>query len=158
MTHRDIPVWLLVLPALAALAMAVLAKPKRRTATGDLSAKTPLTDREQSMYFRLLQALPEQVILAQVALSALLDTKDRPTRATFDRKVADFVICSKAFRVIAVVELDDASHRGRQANDASRDQMLTKAGIKTLRFKNIPDADDLRRALQTGPMGFSADR
>lgn len=118
-----------------------------RKATGELSAKQPLTEREQAMYFRLTKTLPEHVVLAQVAFSALLTTKDKPTRATFDRKVADFVLCDKAFTVLAAIELDDASHRDRQAHDAARDALLTKAGIRVMRFKNVPDADVLLQAV-----------
>ncbi len=116
-------------------------------ATGDLRARQPLTEREQAMYFRLTQALPEYVVLAQVAFSALLDTKDRPTRATFDRKVADFVVCTKAFEIAAVIELDDASHRGREEADAARNAMLERVAYRVLRFKNVPDAEALRKAL-----------
>lgn len=118
-----------------------------RKATGELSAKQPLTEREQAMYFRLTKTLPEHVVLAQMAFSALLTTKDKPTRATFDRKVADFVLCDKAFNVLAAIELDDASHRDRQAQDAARDALLTKAGIPVMRFKNVPDADVLLQAV-----------
>lgn len=118
-----------------------------RKATGELWAQRPLTEREQAMYFRLTKTLPEHVVLAQVAFSSLLDTSDRPTRNTFDRKVADFVLCDKAFTVLATIELDDASHNGRRARDAARDALLTKAGIPVMRFKNVPDADVLLQAV-----------
>ncbi|PND39526.1 hypothetical protein C1O66_03605 [Paucibacter aquatile] len=135
-------------PLAVVLTVFLLVKARRRPrATGKLWKRTPLTKREQGMYFRLKNALPDRVVLAQVSFSALLDTRDRPTRATFDRKVADFVICSKAFEVAAVIELDDESHRGREHLDQRRDQLLTKAGIKVLRFKNIPDEGELLAAL-----------
>lgn len=137
-----LPVLVLVL-----LAAAVAGTKQQRKATGHLSAKRPLTKREQSMYFRLIETFPDQVVLAQVAFSALLTTKDRPTRATFDRKVCDFVLCSKAFDVIAVIELDDASHQGRQDADAKRQALLTNAGYRVERFAQIPDVADLRNRL-----------
>ncbi len=121
-----LPVFVLVL-LVAAVAGA---KQRNRKATGVLSGKRPLTKREQAMYFRLIQTFPDHVVLAQVAFSAILTTKDRPTRATFDRKVCDFVLCSKAFDVLAVIELDDASHKGRQDADAKRDAMLASAGYR----------------------------
>jgi very-short-patch-repair endonuclease len=134
-----------LLVAIAFLAVLILTKSNRksRRASGDLRPKKPLSDREQSMYFRLRDSLPNRIVLAQVAFSALLETKDRPTRATFDRKVADFVICSTAFEVIAVVELDDASHRGNEAKDTKRDGLLTAAGIKVVRFKNVPNQSEV---------------
>ncbi|OWQ90150.1 hypothetical protein CDN98_03635 [Roseateles terrae] len=138
-----LPVFVLVLLAAAVAG----ARNQGRKATGLLGGKRPLTNREQAMYFRLVQSFPDHVVLAQVAFSAILTTKDRPTRATFDRKVCDFVLCSKAFDVLAVIELDDASHKGRADADRKRDAILTKAGYRVLRFPQVPDADDLRMTL-----------
>lgn len=133
--------------AVVAVALVALAKqtPGRR-ATGDLRARRPLTDREQAMYFRLTTTFPDRIVLAQVAFSALLESRDRPTRSTFDRKVADFVLCSKDFSAVAVIELDDASHQGRAGADSKRDALLVKAGYRVVRFKNVPDAADLLAA------------
>lgn len=125
---------------------------KGRKATGQMTAIPPLTEAEQAMFNRLSEALPDRVILAQVAFSALLDTKDRPTRATFDRKRADFVVCSKAFQVLAVVELDDASHKGRAQEDAKREQMLTGCGYRVLRYKRVPDIEQVRSDFLPQPL------
>lgn len=110
---------------------------------GTISAKIPITKNEQPMYFRLREAFPEHVVLAQVAFSAVLQTKVRSTRNTFDRKVADFVICTKAFQVVAFVELDDASHNGKETADSKRDSLLTSAGYKVFRYKRVPDVETL---------------
>lgn len=118
----------------------------RRGSKESPSARKPLTNREQAMYFRLQSALPEYVVLAQVSFGALLKAKSFAARNTYDRKIADFVVCSKAFEVIAVIELDDASHNNKQAQDGKRDQLLQKAGYKTMRFKNVPDAADFQAA------------
>lgn len=138
-----------VLPVLVLVMLAAAATGARRPrkATGQLGARRPLTPREQSMYFRLIETFPGHIVLAQVAFSAILTTKDRPTRATFDRKVCDFVLCSKAFEVIAVIELDDASHRVRERADAKRQALLTGAGYRVERFAQIPDQHDLRDRL-----------
>lgn len=112
-------------------------------AKGLIQPQKPLTENEQPMYFRLAQAFPEHVVLAQVAFSALLKCKSTATRNTFDRKRADFVLCTKAFEVVAVIELDDSSHKGREDNDRSRDALLTNAGYKVLRYKQVPDATKL---------------
>jgi very-short-patch-repair endonuclease len=53
--------------------------------------------------------------------------------------MADFVLCSKAFDVLAVIELDDSSHKSREREDADRDQWLTKAGYRVVRYPQIPD-------------------
>jgi len=144
---------ILLFAVLAALAFVAVTLKTRgsatpgRKATGDVRKRNPLTEREQAMYFRLTKTFPDTVVLAQVAMSALLDTNDRPTRSTFDRKVCDFVLCSKAFHVLAIVELDDSTHRNKEARDERRDAILGKAGYRTLRFKQVPDAADLRAAV-----------
>lgn len=85
------------------------------------------------MYPRLLKALPDIVILAQVCFSALLTARKTGTRNRFDRKIADFVVCDKALQVLAVIELDDSSHRGKEGKDAARDKLLQDAGHRVTR-------------------------
>jgi very-short-patch-repair endonuclease len=149
-SHKEAPMKLtnLLLPLLAVVLLAIVAgalalRIGKRKASGDLAAKKPLTEREQAMYFRLVSTFPEHVVLAQVAFSALLASKDRPTRSTFDRKVADFVLCQKDFTPVAVIELDDKSHRGKETSDAARDALLAKAGYRVQRFANVPDVAEL---------------
>jgi very-short-patch-repair endonuclease len=140
---------LLVIVALVLLALAALKKKSGQGPAETPRRRGPVTKNEQPMYFRLRDAFPEHVVLAQVAFSALLTARHRRTRNTFDRKVADFVLCTKAFEVLAVIELDDSSHAGRDRQDAARDVLLTGAGYKVLRFKTVPDVDRLRATLQT---------
>jgi len=141
---------LIVLIVVAVLALGVLVaiKGKRpRRGESEISRKDPLTKNEQPMYFRLVEALPEHIVLAQVAFSALLKTGKQATRNRFNRKVADFVICEKSFRVIACVELDDSSHKGREEQDRERDQLLTNAGYRVIRYKKVPNIDEVRSAI-----------
>lgn len=150
---------LIIIAAVVFVLLFAKSRPGSRRATGQLSAKQPLTPREQAMFFRLQSALPEYVVLAQVAFSALLTTRDRPTRSTFDRKVCDFVVCSKAFQVIAIVEIDDVSHRGREGADAKRDALLEAAGYRVVRFAQVPDLVDVRPAVLPAVLAdVSADR
>lgn len=134
--------------AVSIAAAVVQSRPWRRRASGDIRPKKLLTEREQPMFFRLQQAFPEHVVLSQVAFSALLTAKDLPTRQRFNRKVADFVLTTKAFEVLAVIELDDASHRGREVHDSRRDFMLEQAGYRVLRFKHVPDVVDVQQAVR----------
>lgn len=99
------------------------------------------------MFLRLTQALPEHIVLAQVSFSALLDAKTQRARNRFNQKTADFVICDKAFNVVAEVELDDSSHNGRSKQDANRDNMLKDAGYKVIRFNNVPTVAAIQSAL-----------
>jgi len=111
--------------------------------------KAVLTPNEQAMYNRLNQALPDLIVLAQVSFGALLNAKNQTTRNTFDRKIADFVVCDRAFQVLAVIELDDSSHKGKEVQDASRDSMLTQTGYRVVRYQQIPDIDQVQRDLQS---------
>lgn len=129
------------------LLLAIATRRTRKLAKlGDLvlTAKKPLTPFEIQMYTALASAVPEFVVLAQVALSALLTTNRRADRNRFDRKVADFVICTKQLVPIVVIELDDSSHNKKQAADADRDAMLRNAGYQTIRYRNIPQLAQLK--------------
>ncbi|TBR14243.1 MAG: DUF2726 domain-containing protein [Rugosibacter sp.] len=109
--------------------------------------KKPLSQPEQILYFRLVQALPEHIVLAQVQLSRLLGVKKGNNyQAWFNRinrMSADFVVCNKDSSIVAVIELDDATHQreDRQAADAKKDKALASAGVRIVRWhaKSIPD-------------------
>lgn len=135
---------LIAMSFLAALATAAKRAGQRN---GTIKSRAPVTKYEQPMYFRLREAFPDDIVLAQVAFSALLTTRDRATRNTFDRKVTDFVLCDKAFQVKAIIELDDSSHHGREAVDMKREALLTQAGYRVLRFKRVPDIEVVKKAL-----------
>ena len=137
--------WPLLLVLVIAGVIAAVMSPKGKSREKP-KAKRPLTDREQAMFFRLQESLPDHVVMAQVAFSALLDAKSIATRNTFDRKVADFVVCTKAFTVVAVIELDDASHKTKRQADAARERLLTDVGYRVVRFKNVPDVLDVKKA------------
>ena len=126
---------------------AIALKKGKKTDSFNARAKKPLTENEQPMYFRLVETFPELVVLAQVSFSALMIGRTQADRNKLNRKMADFVICSKAFEVIAVIELDDSSHKGRDKEDATRDAMIASVGYRTIRFKRTPNADELKIAV-----------
>lgn len=140
---------LLLFVAIASIAVATKAPQRKRQKPW--AKASPLTKREQPMYFRLIEAFPDHIVLAQVAFSALLDSKSPAIRNTFDRKVADFVVCSKGFTVLAVIELDDSTHDGRELQDAARAALLTEAGYRVLRYRTVPDASKLQADLAEVP-------
>ena len=123
---------------------------KRKKPTGPLTLKRKqlLTNREQQMFSVLSSALPECVVLAQVSFSALVTAEGWQSRNRFNRKVADFVLCSKQMNVIAVIELDDRSHIGREHQDRERDAMLKQAGYTTIRYPSIPTTEQIRRDIE----------
>jgi very-short-patch-repair endonuclease len=113
-----------------------------------LTARRPLTQFEEKMFIALCEALPECTVLAQVTFQALLDTPEIADRNRFNRKSADFVICSKLLTPIAVVELDDASHNTKNDRDADRDAMLQNAGYQTIRYRKIPTGEQIQADIQ----------
>jgi very-short-patch-repair endonuclease len=137
---------------IVALILLYVMRVKRQTARSHapmgLHRKPVMTAREQQMYHLLQTALPECTVLAQVAFSALVTAKGRENRNRFDRKVADFVLCSQQLHVIAVIELDDSSHAGRVREDKERDDMLRLAGYVTLRYANFPTHQALRADIE----------
>lgn len=140
---------LIVIVGLVLFVLAVVRQRQNGTEDRGSAAERPrrksvLSAHEQAMYNRLVQSLPDLNVLAQVGFGALLTARTRPARNTFDRKIADFVICSKAFEVLAIVELDDSSHRGRADRDASRDALLEQAGYRVVRYAQIPDVDRVK--------------
>jgi len=110
-------------------------------------AKPLMTKREQAMYWRLKETFPAAIVLAQVAFPAII-TSAFKHRNRYDRKIADFVVCDPSMRVLVVIELDDASHKGREAQDAARTSLLSAAGYKVLRFANVPDQDELKAQVE----------
>lgn len=118
-------------------------------------AKKPLSQPEQILYFRLVQALPAHIVLAQVQLSRLLGVKKGNNyQAWFNRinrMSADFVVCNQDSSIVAVIELDDATHQkeGRQAADAKKDKALTSADIRIVRWQAIaiPDIATIQSTL-----------
>ncbi|MEK9953634.1 MAG: DUF2726 domain-containing protein [Curvibacter sp.] len=137
----------LVLIMIAVVAFSLASKGRGKQ--GSFVKKRLATPHEQAMYWRLIDALPqpEYIVLAQVSFGALLNAKQGASRYSFSQKIADFVVTDKSFSVLAVIELDDSSHRGKESRDIQRDAMLVEAGYKVLRYSRIPDLARLRSDL-----------
>jgi very-short-patch-repair endonuclease len=148
-------VWAIVLIVIVVI-LAFLAKAKSKGPSSDdlwpLEQTRPLSVVEQKLYWRLVHTLPEHVVLAQVQLSRFMSVKRvekaQSWRNKIDRKSADFVVCNNDFSVVAVVELDDASHgrADRKKADADKDTALKSAGIRLIRWstKALPDEPTIR--------------
>ena len=148
-------VLLVVIAALAALAAAK----KRGPAAGDgpwpFYAKKPLSQPEQVLYHRLVAALPDHIVLAQVQLSRVLGVKKgfnvREWNNRINRMSYDFLVCSKDSTVLAAIELDDKSHEApaRVAADAKKSRASAAAGVRLIRWnvKALPDDVAIRAAV-----------
>jgi very-short-patch-repair endonuclease len=122
-------------------------------------AKKPLSPPEQVLYFRLVEALPDYIVLAQVQLSRFLGVKKGHNYQSWSNRInrmsADFVICKKDASIVAVIELDDSTHQklDRQIADSKKDKALEAAAIKVVRWqaKSIPDLLEIKAAFIVQP-------
>lgn len=97
------------------------------------------------MFIRLKEAFPQHHILAQVAFSALITNNNFKIRNKFNRKVTDFVLLNQKLEVVAIIELDDPTHIGKEQEDAERDAMLHEAGYQVYRYTDIPNVHSLKK-------------
>ncbi|MGI4880945.1 MAG: DUF2726 domain-containing protein [Janthinobacterium lividum] len=104
-----------------------------------IERKRLMTPAEVRFWHVLETALPDERILAQVAMGALLKPVAGLSRkewwstfGRFSQKVVDFVVVDVAGDVIAIVELDDHSHV--TAKDQARDALLACGGHPVVRF------------------------
>jgi hypothetical protein len=151
-----VSVLLIVFIALAVLArMGLLSKAGSTTAEWPFYAKRPLSNPEQVLYHRLVRALPEHIVLAQVQVSRVLGVKKGHNFHSWNNRINrlsyDFVICTKDATVLAAVELDDKSHErsDRVATDDKKNRATAAAGVRLLRWnvKALPDEATIRLAL-----------
>ena len=146
------PFFFLFLALIAILAIKLALKALANAGGPAFKLKSPLLSvPEQDLYRRLVAALPDHVILAQVAFSQMIKVEGGERKENFGKfatarqKVADFVVCDKSFKVVAVVELDDSTHS--REKDERRDAIIHEAGSKTIRWRtaNRPTTEEIRR-------------
>ena len=146
-------VWLAGLLFVFALLGVVLAR--RRKPAFRVVKRAFLTENEKEFLERLEEAFPEYRVMAQVCMGTLMAPDVRggtseylSIRGRFAQKVVDFVILDEALEVMALVELDDRTHR--QEKDAARDAMTAAAGYVTLRYRSRekPEPGAIRAQLQ----------
>lgn len=145
----------LLMYAIAFITIGVLiAAFTQATAPAEYTAKPLMTPPELRLHSRLADALPDYLILPQVALPALVAIEaSRQERLrhwnAIRAKYVDFVVCHKDFRVVAVIELDDKSHErpDRRKADREKDNALEAAGYRVIRWtvKNMPDRFEIAR-------------
>jgi hypothetical protein len=116
-----------------------------------------LTERERALFQRLVQTLPNHIVLAQVQLLQVLNfQRGKRTQAIlnrFNQLSLDFLILNPDTSIVAAVELDDATHT-REASrraDVRKDHALKSAGVPLIRWnaKNLPDRVAILAAIPT---------
>lgn len=152
-----IAVLLIVLVALALLARMGLLSKAGSTTEWPFYAKRPLTDPERVLYYRLVRALPEHIVLAQVQVSRVLGVKKGHNFGEWNNRINrlsyDFVICANDATVLGAVELDDKTHErsDRKATDDKKNKATAAAGVRLVRWnvKALPDEAAIRLAFVT---------
>ncbi len=115
-----------------------------------------MTRNEQEVYWKLVQALPDYIVLAQVQASRVLKVKRGENHQAWfnriNRMSYDYLICHKNSYPLLVIELDDATHEKADRQDADRRKnlALAGAGIEIIRWRrqDVPSAEQIRAIVQ----------
>lgn len=144
--------WALVLLGILLFA-ALIAAWRRRQGEPDafpFVSRRPLTARELVLYERLTKALPQVLVLPQVALSRFLDVKPGFNAVAWNNRInrmtVDFLVCLPDATIVAAIELDDRSHDtpARIRSDAKKSKALASANVKILRYRDLPTEEVIR--------------
>ena len=132
---------------------AVAIKKRQQSEAYSYRTKKLLSNPEQILFYRLREALPEHIILAQTQMSRFLTVADsgKGRQSALNKilmKSADFLVCKKDFSVIAVIELQDETHRrsNRQKSDEFKRAALGSASLPLIEYnvKNMPSVEEIR--------------
>lgn len=105
-----------------------------------------MTRNEFAQYRKILQVTQKLglIVFTKVRLADLIEptSTGKQQMSDFARirsKHCDFVVCNSLMNVVAVIEIDDASHerQDRITRDKFVDFILNDCGIKVLRFRDI---------------------
>ena len=159
---------LLLLLVLAVVAAALLRKrgslPTGSAGPWPFHVRKLLSVPEQVLYHRLVKALPEHIVLAQVQVSRVLGVKKgfefHAWNNRINRLSYDFVVCAKDASVVAAIELDDGSHEtaSRAGTDLKKDRATAVAGLRPIRWhvKSLPEHDVIRAAFAPHAAGSAS--
>lgn len=111
-----------------------------------------LNDAEQELYIRLLEAMPNMRIFAQVGVAQLAQLRGRidaqRLRGMAGRGV-DFVVCGADFGIVAAIELAWPTPGGESDGEQEKQAALESLGIPLIIFRpnQLPDADAISREI-----------
>ena len=114
-----------------------------------------LTERERALYQRLVESLPNHIVLAQVQLLQVLNFRRGSRTQALKNRISqlslDFLILNPDTSIVAAIELDDATHERdhRRQADARKSHALKSAGVPLIRWnaKSLPDSAAILAAL-----------
>lgn len=109
---------------------------------------------ETLVYYLLRNALPDHAVMPRVALGSVLEVpagltghaREQPVRA-LQQQVVDFLVCNKAMRPVAVIDL-----RTAPAAPDFRARCLAQTGIRYLQWARtaLPKRDAVRKLVLGG--------
>ena len=111
-----------------------------------------LNEAEQVLYQRLLEAMPNMRIFAQIGVAQLAQLRGRQDAQRLHGlagRGVDFVVCGSDFSIVAAIELAwPRPGEGSQAEDSKR-HALESLGIPLIIFRpnQLPDADAICREI-----------
>ena len=121
-------------------------------------SKRPLTFSEKTLYFRMVQSLPDNIIVPQVSYYRFVGVNHKQGYMEWFKRIvplsADFLVCDMDFHVVAVVDIDDDANAIREERKAIReekDRVLAAAGIRIIRWSsgNIPSRAAIQSEFET---------
>ncbi len=163
----DLASILLILAVVAVVVLRVVGwwrANRRRTGPGGQwpfeARRAVLSRPEAILYERLVRACPQQIILAQVQVSRILEVRrGAPVQAWLNRisrLSVDFLILRRDMSVVAAIELDDSSHAHprRQEADARKNRAFEAAGVPLWRYsvQRIPDEAELHTVVSAAAL------
>lgn len=132
--------FLIAASALVVIAVTATVLIERKPWLSRIKRKPLLTENEKAFFLRLQRALPGFHVFPQVSFAAFLTVDGRllqqegwAVRSKFNKKIVDFVVCTRGtLEVVALIELDDRTHSA--SANRRRDEMTQAAGYRTFRF------------------------
>lgn len=109
---------------------------------------------EQPTFLRLKKALPDCYILAQVSHATLVSALSASIRDKINQNHADFVVLDHKFKVVAIIDLDDASHKGALERSTARNKYLLQAGYRVITYTATPDIELIKADFVMQPPSF----
>lgn len=139
MHHLLFPIIIVALLFLAIIAVGHLRTTNKRHRAGNHSydRHALMSPAETEFYDLLSSSLPHLRIFPQVSLGALLKPSPWSQAAwnAIAQQRADYVVYEPTTcTILAVVELDDSTHRTKADRDATRDARLSSAGYRVVRW------------------------
>lgn len=119
------------------------------------TARPLMTVTELQVYDRLLRALPDYMVFAQVQVSRVLESPEQDNLYWFNfinRLSYDFVVCDTDGIPLAAIEIDDDTHQlpERAEADHRKNRATEAAGIAMLRWqvREIPNLRQIQKIIR----------